>query len=54
MNNKRPNKYRFILGLLLAIIGAILMYFGILPISARITIGIVGIALIATSNYRLL
>ncbi len=28
MNNKRPNKYRFILGLLFAIIGAILMYTG--------------------------
>jgi len=34
--------------------GAVLMFLGILPLSARIIIGIVGLALIATSKFRLL
>ncbi len=44
----------FIAGIILALTGAILMFLGILPVSARITIGIVGLALIATSKFRLL
>jgi len=37
------------LGVSLALMGAFLMFFGILPLPARITIGIIGLALIATS-----
>jgi len=54
MDKKTLNLIQFIVGIILAITGAILMFFGILPTSARITIGIVGIALIATSKFRLL
>ncbi len=43
------NLVQFILGIILALTGAFLMFFGILQTSVRITIGIVGIALIATS-----
>lgn len=54
MEKKSLNLIQFIAGIILALTGAILMFFGILPLSARITIGIVGIALIATSKFRLL
>jgi len=40
------NKVLFILGILLALTGAILMFLGVWPLSLRITIGIVGLALI--------
>ncbi|MDD5699944.1 MAG: hypothetical protein PHH00_01990 [Candidatus Nanoarchaeia archaeon] len=55
MKNSRdnPRNYlsliQFIAGIILALTGGFLMFFGILPSSARIMIGIVGIALIATS-----
>jgi uncharacterized membrane protein YccC len=52
--NKKQNIIQFIVGLFLALTGAVLMFLGILPLSARIIIGIVGIALIATSNIRVL
>ena len=45
---------QFTIGVILALISAVLMFFGVLPLSARITIGIIGIALIATSKFRLL
>lgn len=51
MNNK---KIQFIIGIILALVGAVLMFLGILPLAARITIGIIGLALIATSKVRLL
>lgn len=54
MDKKTLNLIQFIAGIILALTGAILMFLGILPLSARITIGIVGIALIATSKFRLL
>ena len=54
MDKKTMNLIQFIAGIILALTGAILMFFGILPVSARITIGIVGLALIATSKFRLL
>lgn len=41
------NKVLFILGILLALTGATLMFFGVWPLALRITIGIVGLALIA-------
>ena len=54
MDKKTINLIQFIIGIILALTGGILMFLGILPVSARITIGIVGIILIATSKYRLL
>ena len=38
----------FVVGVFLALTGATLMFFGIAPIPVRITIGIIGIGLIAT------
>ena len=43
------NLIQFIVGIILGLTSGFLMFFGILPTSARIIIGIVGIALIATS-----
>ena len=54
MNKETINLIQFIAGIILALTGAILMIFDILPLSARITIGIVGLGLIATSKFRLL
>ena len=54
MDKKTLNLIQFIAGIILALTGAILMFLGFFPLSARITIGIVGIALIATSKFRLL
>ncbi|MBT8271429.1 MAG: hypothetical protein KJO25_05235 [Bacteroidia bacterium] len=45
---------QFILGLILALGAGVSMYFGTFPLAARITVGIIGIFLIATSKYRLL
>ena len=48
------NLIQFILGIILALAGGFLMFFGILPTSVRIIIGIVGIALIGTSfRYKI-
>jgi len=54
MLKKSPSPIQFIIGITFALAGAILMFFGILPLSARITIGIIGLALIATSRFRLI
>jgi hypothetical protein len=54
MNKKTINPIQFIVGIILALTSAVLMFFGILPLPARITIGIIGIGLIATSKFRLL
>ena len=54
MDKKTLNLIQFIIGIVLALAGGILMFLGILPLSARITIGIIGIALIAKSKFRLL
>jgi len=45
---------QFIIGIILALTSAVLMFLGIYPVSVRIIIGIIGIALIATSKVRLL
>lgn len=50
MNQKQLFTVLFIIGILLALTGATLMFFGIGPLPLRITIGIVGIGLIATSS----
>jgi len=52
--DKKISKIQFIIGIVFALTSAILMFLDVLPLSARITIGIVGIALIATSRFRLL
>ena len=44
----------FIAGLVIALTSATLLFLGILPSSTSAIIGIVGIGLIATSNFRLL
>jgi len=54
MDKKTINLIQFIAGIILALTGAVLMFLGILPLSVRIIIGIIGIGLIATSNFRLL
>ncbi len=52
MNHKTKFKAFFIPGLVLAILAAVLMVLNILPNSARITIGIVGIILIAIAPHQ--
>ena len=54
MEKKSLNLIQFIVGIILALTWGILMFLEILPIFARITIGIVGITLIATSKFKLL
>ena len=54
MEKKSLDLIQFIVGFILALTGGILMFLGIFPISARITIGIAGITLIATSKFKLL
>lgn len=44
----------FIAGLAIALTSATLLFFGILPSSTSAVIGIVGIGLLAASNFRLL
>ena len=54
MSKKTLNLIQFIAGIILALTGATLMFFEIFPTSVRITILTVGLALIATSKFRLL
>ena len=54
MDKKTMNLIQFVTGIILALTGAVLMFFGVLQLSLRITILIIGIALIATSNFKLL
>jgi hypothetical protein len=44
----------FIAGLIISLTSATLLFLGILPSSTSVVIGIVGIGLIASSNFRLL
>jgi len=44
----------FVAGLIIALTSATLLFFGILPSSTCIVILIIGIGLLATSNFRLL
>ena len=52
MSKKMSNRIKFWIGLSLALAGGVLMFIDVLPLSARITLGIVGIILIATSRTR--
>jgi len=52
--NKKLNIFLYVIGIILALIAVVFMIFNILPLSARIAIIIVGIALIATSPFKLL
>ena len=55
MDKKNANLIRFISGIIFCLSGAILMFFkNDIPVPVKISLGIVGIALIATSKYRLL
>lgn len=54
MNKKTINLIQFVVGIFLALVSAVLMFLRTLPLPARITIGIVGLGLIATSKFRLL
>lgn len=54
MEKKTVNIIQFTAGIILAVLGAVLMFLGIFPVSARIAIGIAGLGLIATSKFRLL
>jgi len=49
MNQKQYFKFLFGTGILFAITGAILMFFGLFPISLRIILEIIGISLSANS-----
>ena len=49
MKNKKQLIIQFSIGIILTLIGAILMFFGIGTITLRIILGIVGIILIANS-----
>jgi hypothetical protein len=50
MKEKQIFGVLFVIGILIALIGATLMWFGIFPVPLRITIVILGISLIALSN----
>jgi len=61
--NKKPNKINkgrtisiilFIVGLVMALTSATLLFFGVISSSISAIIGIIGIGLIASSNFRLL
>ena len=53
MKKRTINYIQFFIGIILALTGAAMMYFDLLPMGARITVGIVGLLLIATSRRRL-
>jgi len=50
MKEKQIFGLLFVMGMLIALIGATLMCFGIAPVSLRVTIVILGTGLIASSN----
>jgi hypothetical protein len=50
MKEKQISEILIILGILIALIGATLMWFGIAPVAFRITILIIGMSLIAFSS----
>lgn len=53
MKRKTIYDIQFYVGIVLALTGAAMMFFELLPVPARITIGIVGLALIATSRRKM-
>jgi hypothetical protein len=54
MDKEAISIIQFVAGVILALTDAVLMFLGILPLPIRIIIGIIGIALIATSRFKLL
>ena len=56
MDKKTLSLIKFVIGIVFCLTGAILMFLGNpdIPIPIKISLLIVGIALIATSKYRLL
>jgi hypothetical protein len=53
MERKTIHTIQFYVGIVLALAGAVMMFFEWLPVPARVTIGIVGLALIATSRRKM-
>lgn len=54
MDKKTISLVLFTLGLLIALTNATLLFLGILPSGVSAVIGIIGIGLIASSNFRLI
>ena len=54
MKERSTIPYKFLLGLILALGAGVSMFFGTFPLSLRIVVGVIGVALIATSKYRIL
>ncbi len=54
MNKKTLSLIQFIVGLILTLTSVVFMFLGIFPLATRITIGIIGLLLIATSTFRLI
>jgi hypothetical protein len=54
MKEKTTIPFQFIIGLILALGSGVSMFFGSFELPLRITVGIIGLLLIATSKYRLL
>ena len=54
MDPKKISMIQFYLGLALAIAAGILMFLGALPLTARIVMGLTGIALVASSKFGIL
>jgi len=54
MNKRAISIILFVAGLIIALTSATLLFFGVLPSSTSAIIGIIGIGLLATSNFRLL
>ncbi|WP_281846717.1 hypothetical protein [Olleya namhaensis] len=54
MKSKSIIPIQFLIGLIFALGAGLLMYLDILPIFARIGIGILGLVLLATSKYKIL
>ena len=54
MDKRRISLILFVIGLATALTAAILLFMGIIKSSLAVIIGIIGIGLIATSNFRLI
>ena len=54
MDRKKLSMIQFFLGLGLAVAAGILMFVDVLPLTARIVMGVTGVALIASSKFGIL
>jgi len=51
MDQKKLSKIQLFLGLGLVVAAGILMFLGVMPLTTRIVLGLVGIALIASARF---